>query len=239
MSINRSGPAKDPTTKLETEDKNTCQKQDLGPNLASDKPDLTTPQNDSSNPAARSTPRTSSKCNSPGCRAWTVEGNKLCRVHLRAKNDKLAESWVKSISSKASYSPAELDCISWKSLAWVKRLAGGGLGSSGVFLLEVEQKLLVIKPGSSYTAGEAFCAILYKRLGIHVPRQRVLHKGCDDEFDLFCKGVKSAKYVDPSDKDAILHYISTQPFFSLSEVSASLVYIFLIQPSSMCFGLMC
>lgn len=54
----------------------------------------------------------------------------------------------------------------------------GGLGSLGVFLLNLKNNggVIVFKQGSSSSASELFCSLLYKELGIATPSMRVLPK---------------------------------------------------------------
>jgi hypothetical protein len=76
--------------------------------------------------------------------------------------------------------PCSIDKYQWDKFG----IAGahhsmGGLGSLGVFLLDLKDGggVIVMKQGSIQSAAELYCSLLYRDLGIAAPAMRVLHSG--------------------------------------------------------------
>lgn len=75
-----------------------------------------------------------------------------------------------------------LDRIEWQTTRDAIHLAGGE-GSTGVYLVEVMNRAVILKPGGWSTPGELFCSLLYEKLGMLVPRQRILLSKSDGELE--------------------------------------------------------
>ena len=129
-------------------------------------------------------------------------------------------------------SAEELEDIEWKLVGDVVHLAGGE-GSSGVYLVDVGGRGVVVKPGSLSTAGEYFCSLLYEKVGMRVPKQRILLSRSDGEFEKLraavgrradAPGASEGKLrlkieLEKGNCVAVVEYIRSKPIWELSRAS--------------------
>lgn len=126
----------------------------------------------------------------------------------------------------------DLATIEWKKVGDVIHLAGGE-GSTGVYLVEVAGKGVIVKPGSLSTAGEYFCSLLYKKAGMRVPRQRILLSKANGEFEKLRQAVSRGADLPGASEGklrlkleldkgacvAVVEYIKSKPIWELSRAS--------------------
>ena len=148
--------------------------------------------------AAEHAPTTApERCAHPTCRHWPFSASLhgLCRAHEQVRQQQstaahletlhLAEpmAWPAAWAADTGGGGGGAGGVDWAQVRLVRRLPGGEQ-STGVFLALLAHSaahgdggILVIKPGSMFSATEVFCALLYERLGIKAPRQRVVRNG--------------------------------------------------------------
>ena len=173
------------------------------------------------------------RCAHSDCRKWPFSASQhgLCREHEQARQQRCTAThlatmrgaqpmvwpaaWEEREGTDAGAGGEEASGVDWGRVHLVQRLSGGE-GSTGVFLVLLGPAsdserggLLVVKPGSMYSATEVFCEMLYARLGIHVPRQRVVRNAtvAGDEYDALCNGVLGAAFVEEEDRETAYHLL--------------------------------
>jgi hypothetical protein len=142
----------------------------------------------------------------------------MCGYHEKLENEHSRRSRLTNMLSKRPFSAPELFDVPWEETEWIHRFPGGDPQSSGIFVFQTSDRLLVLKPGSVCSAGELFCAKLYKQLGIVAPEQRLVTS--EDEYSRVKVAVQAAKFVDQGDKDTLVYYLRN-PYCTVSEYCPS------------------
>jgi hypothetical protein len=145
--------------------------------------------------------------------------------HGKSKRADCREHNLRSMLSKKPATSDELSCVQWKECQWIHRIHGGE-HSSGVFLVQigegVQGRLLIVKPGSAYTAGELFCAQLFNKFGIHTPAQRVI---CDvhelNEVRAAMRGEHGCQFIDADEAPLVAKWMA-KPLCAVSEYCPSM-----------------
>lgn len=143
----------------------------------------------------------------------------MCVRHVSAERKRLRHGHIKNLLNKPPYRADELEApVPWDQTQWVYRLPGGHPQSTGVFLVQCEDKTLVLKPGSIFSAGELFCTRLYHKLGIVSPKQRLVR---GQEYSKLRFTVTKAKFVDPGEHKTLSRFLQV-PFCTVQEYIPSL-----------------
>jgi hypothetical protein len=145
--------------------------------------------------------------------------------HGKSKRTERRERNLRSMLSKMPATSDELSCMRWKDIKWIHHIHGGE-HSSGVFLVQVGEgdqgRLLIVKPGSAYTAGELFCAQLFTKIGINTPSQTAI---CDaqelEELRAAMRGEYGCQLIDVDEAPLVAKWMAN-PLCTVSEYCPSM-----------------
>jgi len=84
-----------------------------------------------------------------------------------------AKENVKILFSLAPLPAEYIAEINWETVGLCHHIPGGEQ-SSGIFVMQIGDKLVTVKPGSVSSPGEYFCFLFYQKMGLRIPRLKAL-----------------------------------------------------------------